>query len=434
MWSHSPYATLAHLLGLLLGLMFIHQLARWRVSKPIFQASVILQSILMAAFIFYITRNILFSDFVNAYWVGGATVLHDRNEVEKLYDGGIESFVNIPIVTYAFAPFALLDPMPAALLFTVIGLVCAVASWYFLAKAVDLDTKDKGILCFLFASFGPLVYSIKEGNTTHIVLLFVITSLILLRMRRDMLAGAILGIATVIKLPLLLFGIYFLFRGRWRVVIGGSFVIAVTALLSLALFGWNAHVIWYQSNVVQFGRDPIPGLNVQSVASALARLELGPASVLDWTQHQLSWPLQLATSVSTFLLLALAVAASVVPRPRDAKSVTAEVASETEYLIVLMLACIISPLSWSHYYAWMLMPIAFFIGKGPHFLPAPLARCVGWIAIVIGAAPMIQVYFGNPVLEDINARVGTSRLLFAGLLMLGLLIWSRWRMLVTRPA
>ena len=32
-----------------------------------------------------------------------------------------------------------------------------------------------------------------------------------------------------------------------------------------------------------------------------------------------------------------------------------------EYLIVLVLACISSPLSWSHYYAWMLLPIAFLL-------------------------------------------------------------------------
>lgn len=430
MCSCSPHVILVHLLGLLLGLVFIHELVRWKVSRRIFWAAVSLQSIVMTAFVFQVTRGILFSDFLKAYWVGGATVLQDRSQVLDLYNKGIESFVNIPVVTYLFAPLSLASPMPSALLFTLIGLAGTAATWFLSVKAANLDTKDKGILLFLFASFGPLLYSIREGNTTHIVLLGVVASFLLLRMDRNVLAGAILGMAAIIKLPLLLFGVYFVVRGQWRVVIGGGAAIGAAVLLSLALFGWNAHLIWYESSVLQFGRDPLPALNVQSVASALARLELGPVAVLDWTPHQLSTPLQLVASASTFLLLAFAVVAVMVPRPADGTAGTQEVAREIEYLIVLMLACIISPLSWSHYYAWMLMPIAFFIGKGPHFSHAPLARCVGWISIVVGAAPMMQLYFGSPFLEDINARLGTSRLLFAGLLMLGLLIWSRWRIVV----
>ncbi len=428
MCSCTPHLFLAHALGLGLGVMFIAELVRRGTPNRLFWTAVGLQSLVMAVVVFHTTRGHYFSDFIKAYWPGGQAALKGREEVVDLYRQGIESFVNIPIIAYLFAPFALLPPLPAALVMTLPGLVAAFIAWRLLGDAAHLDRKTQAVLLFLYSAFGPLLYSIREGNTSHIVLALVVWAFLLLRERRDFLAGAALAAAALIKLPLMLFGIYYALRGRWSVVFGGGVVVGTAALLSLLVFGWDAHVVWYELSVRPYARDPLPALNVQSIAGALARMELGPGSPLDWSPHQLSAPLQIIASGSTFLLLAMAAASALAPRPSTAEPVSRDIPQEVEFLIVLMLACIISPLSWSHYYVWMLMPVAFFVGRTPHFSSTVPVRALGWVAIVLAAGPITLLSFSNTLLEELAARLGSSRLLFGGLAILGLLIWSRWQM------
>ena len=429
MCSCTSQVLLAHLLGLGLGVMFIADLARRNISDRLFWGAVGGASFLMATFVFHVSEPLArFDDFTTVYWVAGNAALQGSGAITALFGDGVTGFVNIPILAYLFAPFALFPPLPAALLFTVLGVLATLYAWRALARAADLDRHASGLLLFLFAAFGPLLYSLREGNTSHFVLALVALAFLLVRERKDLAAGALLGVAALIKLPLLLFGVYFALRGRWLVATGGASVVAAVALASLAVFGWDSHVQWYETSIAPFARNPIPALNVQSIAGALARLELGPTSVLDWTPHELSPGFRLVASLLTLLVVALAVLSAVAPRPKTAQPVSENVACETEYLIVLMLACVVSTLSWSHYYTWALMPVAFFVGRTPHFPTALPARVIGWVAIILASAPMAHLSFGHQLIEELNARLGTSRLLAGGLLLLGLLIWSRWRM------
>lgn len=431
MCSCTSQVLLAHLLGLGLGVMFIADLARRNAPDRLFWGAVAGASLLMAAFVFQVSEPLArFDDFTTVYWIAGSAALQGTDAVAALFGDGVTGFVNIPILAYLFAPFALFPPLPAALLFTGLGILATLFSWRALTHAAELDRHGAALLLFLFAAFGPLLYSLREGNTSHFVLALVAWAFLLVRERKDLAAGALLGAAALIKLPLLLFGVYFALRGRWLVAAGGASVVAAVGLASLAVFGWDSHVQWYETSIAPFARNPIPALNVQSIAGALARLELGPSSVLDWTPHELSPEFRLVASLLTLVVVALAAASAVAPRPKTAQPVSRGVAHETEYLIVLMLACIVSTLSWSHYYTWALMPIAFFVGRTPHFPAALPARVMGWIAIALAAAPMAHLSFGNAMLEELNARLGTSRLLAGGLILLGLLVWSRWRMRV----
>src|SRR5690606_34586422 len=74
------------------------------------------------------------------------------------------------------------------------------------------------------------------------------------------------------------------------------------------------------------------------------------------------------------------------------------------------------------------MPIAFFMGRTPHFSSSLPARCLGWGAFVLAAAPTVTLEFNGVLLQELNVRLGYSRLLAGGVCRLGLLSWSRWRM------
>ena len=85
-------------------------------------------------------------------------------------------------------------------------------AWYLLCREAKLDGSKGWLLLFLFAANGPLINSSKEGNTSQMVLLGLVAALVLLKTQRNVVAGVLLGLCALIKLPLLIFGAYFLAR------------------------------------------------------------------------------------------------------------------------------------------------------------------------------------------------------------------------------
>ena len=63
-------------------------------------------------------QEYLWQDFTDAYYAAGAAALGGPAKVVGLLEHGVHGFVNLPIVGYFFAPFGLLRPRSAALLFT----------------------------------------------------------------------------------------------------------------------------------------------------------------------------------------------------------------------------------------------------------------------------------------------------------------------------
>jgi len=429
MCSCTHFVFLSHLLGLAAGILFIRELVRLKGPTWLLGAGAGAATLLMAAFLFHVSFPLQhFADFLKAYWPAGNAVLAGPAALRSVLQVGALGFVNMPVVAYVFAPFALMPPIPAGIAFTLLSLASTVLAWRLLSRAADLDTGTQWTLAFIFAAFGPLLNSIREGNTTHMVLALLVWAFLLLRERREVAAGAVLGLAALFKLPLLLFGVYYVLRGRWRVVAGGAMLLGISLLLSVAIFGWDMHVYWYETSIGPYARDPMPAINVQSIPGALSRLELGASYGLDWTQHPLSPALRLVASLAMLLLFGLAFAAVLAPRPSSSRAVARQISQEVEFLIVLMLACVASPLAWSHYYTWMLMPAAFFIGRTPHFATATWCRVLGWVAIVLAAVPVTFWPSDNPLVAELYVRVGASQQLYGGLLMLGLLLWSRWTM------
>jgi hypothetical protein len=44
---------------------------------------------------------------------------------------------------------------------------------------------------------------------------------------------------------------------------GGATVCAIAAILSIALFGWDLHVYWYENSIKPFAETPMTAFNVQ---------------------------------------------------------------------------------------------------------------------------------------------------------------------------
>jgi hypothetical protein len=360
----------------------------------------------------------LFWDFHSAYYPAGQAVLAGAQQLREMTGLGVSGFVNMPVIAYIFAPFALLPERAAANLFLMLSLASVAATWLMLAGIARLGTADRWLLLLVFAANGPLIYSLKEGNTSHFVLLALVAALAMLRSGRAGTAGALLGAAAMVKPPLLLFGVFFVLRRDLRGTIDFCAVCGAVVLLSLALFGRSDNWHWFQACIVQFSHHWLAAFNVQSIPAFLFRLVAPASSLQDWNASLP--PAGFATLADVAFALLFGLAAIALWRGAQA-SKAALPALELQYSLAVCLVILASPLSWSHYYCWLLLPTALFLGWRRR-LPRR-SRICGWLAILLVTPVIRMLHFASPWMLHVYKDAGVSHLLVGGLLWFGLIVW-----------
>jgi hypothetical protein len=329
-------------LGAVLGGIAIHVIV-WQLSEP----------------------SALFSDFYKANWPAAETLWQDGlSATWPLTEKG--GFSNLPIVGWLYVPFMLVDEEWAGWVWCVIGIAALFGAYLLLARSTRLDASHAALLALLFLISGPIVNSLREGQSSHVILLCLVAGLALWRRNHSYAAGLAFGFGALIKLPLLLLGFYFVLRQRWAIVAGGATTIGVAAFLSLLLFGIEGNVAWYQDWVVPYLNGYIPAYNVQSVDGFLVRLSHGEEFLIHWDP-----PLVPTTfhRIARFLMLAALYGGSLVliwRAHRRAPVVMAEGGASPrdllELSLMINLALLTSPISWTHYYLWLLLPWALYLG------------------------------------------------------------------------
>lgn len=357
----------------------------------------------------------LFVDFTKAYYPAGQAAIQHPADLYARSDDDL-TYVNIPLVALLFSPFAALNVSTAATVMTVIGVLATIATAYYCIRLTGVTGWQRLLLIGLFAVNGPLFYNLRIGNTSQYTLLLLIAALFSLRQKREVLAGGLLAIAGIIKVPLLLFGAYYCLRGRWRVVAGLVGGLVVIGLASLLVFGPELHVTWYQQCIQPFAGKPLSAFNVQSVDGFLARSLLG-GGLRNWLPMQVDWTYKLVR----YVLVALLVGSAIWIGWRSRPPATTE-AENLEFAIVLCLALTISPISWTHYYLMMMLPLALYVGNQ---LAIPLAK--GWLWGMAISALLLSLPTVNLNLEHPLFKLLISHYLFGGLLLLTVLLVARWQ-------
>jgi hypothetical protein len=365
----------------------------------------------------------LFSDFYKAYfpaaerlWTEGAVATWETTESAAV------GFVNLPILAWAFVPLALLGEPAAGWAFLAVGIAAIAITFVLLLRLGDFNDPIGAVLALSILANGPLVNSLREGNTTHLVLLLLVVALLLWRAGFEYAAGAVLGLCALIKLPLMLFGLYALLRGRWRMVAGGATAIGGAALLSLAVFGIEINIDWYRNCIEPFVGGVMPAFNVQSIDGFLIRLETGPAQLMEWTPRVASPWHRIVRTIILSAVLVLAFVAMVRGGNQSATGKRLFERNMLEFSIVLVLAVVTSPVSWSHYYLLLLLPWALHLG-GTLNLPDDAAThslMAGGMALA--SLPVIILPLDPGLIAEIASRTLVSAWLFGGLMMLAALI------------
>jgi hypothetical protein len=394
-------------LTLLVSGLAAHQ-ALWQISEP----------------------AILFSDFFKAYYSAGEAVLAD--EVASLYREGAEvTFVNMPIMAFLFAPLARLDDVDAAWIFLALGLSAALASWALLVRIGRYRASSAALLAFIFLINGPMVNSLREGNTTHFLLLLLTLALLLWRAGWDYSAGLVLGFCALFKLPLLLLGAYVLLRRRWSIVAGGATMAALVIGFSLWIFEPAIHIAWYRVCVEPYMLGVIPAFNVQSIDAFLLRLSTGAALLQDWAPMPL--PLLYRVLRTILLLTIYGTAVSLIwragrrePPPRVTGALSTR--DLTEFSLVLTIALVSSPLAWTHYYLLLLLPWSLYQGSLLSLPDDALSRSLMWSALALISLPVLMPDLPPGLAAELVARTVVSMWLLGGLLMLIALARGAWSM------
>jgi len=402
-----------HLLGAGAGVWVILRPAPSRLA---FWGKALACCVLMALFLLKVSApGPVFEDFTDAYWAAGRAVLVGPDALRPLFEQGVSGFVNLPVLAYLFAPFGLLPEKAAAYAFFALGGASVLWAWRLLGQRYAYDDRASALALFALSAFGPLIYSLREGNTSHMLLAVLIWAMGLVAARKDYAAGLAFGFCALIKPPLLLLGIYALARGRWKVVASGAAICVFAALLSVLVFGLDMHLLWID-RFRDFSAEPMAAYNAQSFASFAARLQHGYRHLMDWQPRALApafLVVAYALTLTAFLACVLAVRHWRAHAPKE------DANEDYGLILILTFICIAATVSWSHYFVWLVPAFAFLAERLRH---APQRPRVALAVAALLTAPGIfrGQFMESGGFEPFTALLA-SHLLIGGVIVLALL-------------
>jgi alpha-1,2-mannosyltransferase len=286
-------------------------------------------------------------------WLQGRPLYADGTLFQTQVGLGLP-FTYPPLAAVAFAPLALVTlPTASAAITVVTCLLLVVSTWIVLTR---LDVAQNwpvggsarlrrwwlaaGLVALAAWCFEPLLENFRFGQINVILMTLVIADCV--PRRTPWPRGLLLGLAIALKLTPAVFLLYFLLRRDIRALVTSVVSFSAATAVGFAL-AWRDSWEYWTSTVHHTDRIGTPTLNTnQNAAGALARLELGQ------TIHFVLW------TASCLAVLALTV--------WSVRRLLAAGSDDTDeptlaLVCVAMFGLIVSPVSWSHHWVWMLPAI-----------------------------------------------------------------------------
>jgi alpha-1,2-mannosyltransferase len=227
----------------------------------------------------------------------------------------------------------------------------------------------------------PLRSTFDYGQVNVLLVLAVLYAVV---STRWWLSGLLLGLAAGVKLTPAIGGLYFVGVRRWGTAIFSAVVFAATVGVSLLVVGSQAR--YYFTDLLGDADrvGPIGTSFNQSWRGGLSRI-LG---------HDAEYgPVVVAALVGTAVLAWLAW--------RSIQSATGEQDRLGLLLVVQMFGLLLSPISWTHHWVW-LIPLMIWLLHGPyrHLREARLLGW-GWLVLILVGVPWL-LSFAQPSIWEIS--------------------------------
>jgi hypothetical protein len=250
---------------------------------PVFPNRVVTVLLVMALAANVIVRGIvpastrITSDFPN-YFTAAKVVVVDRGNVERLYDipwfqeqmrhyqvgTGEGKFSPFPPPTaLLLVPLTPLAPLNALRVLTGVSVLCLIGSIVLLARVLAWSALDAAALVLLSGS--AILGALRLGQPYIVVSASCILGYYAYLRNKPGLAGVCFGAFTPLKYFPVIFLVYFAFRKKWQIVVGGAVTILIIVLVSVAVLGWGIHEQFLTSVL---GNHLVANLSLQNPFSA----------------------------------------------------------------------------------------------------------------------------------------------------------------------
>ena len=349
------------------------------------------------------------------FFDGGGRVLRGVSPYEG--SSPASGFIGPPMQALFFAPFAALadlSPVVARLLWYALNLgflALGIASWRAAARVQPRSERQQGatvaILLPLAATLLPIQTNFEHQNMNALLLALTGGAVWLLCVGAAIAAGALIGVATALKVFPGLLIVYLIVRDQWRaalaaVVTGAGLTLAPVLVTGPALYR-DELLRWLELSSSGW---PIRNNN-QSLLAALDRFTGG------WSAIGVRSASDAPLALTLFLAIALAL---LVLGVRMIWQTRGEMRIPTETAAFTVLAVVLSPIAWDHY--WVLMFPAFLLMYDrSRTRTAPADQWIFWVAAILtsGISRVTVGREGWGIARQLSVSTIAALLLYVGL-------------------
>jgi len=328
---------------------------------------------------------------------------------------------NPPTAMLYFAPYSAMPLAAARLAFLAVNhlalLGTAAVTWRLVRPSLP-PAVWLGLVLGAVSLLDPFLLAFRLGQVDLVIGLALAAAAFRLRNGDSAWAGAMIGLAALLKIAPGLLCLYLLWRGRWRALGGLLATVALVGALSLGLAGLDA---WQYYLTVRLP-DLLSGsalFNNLSLPGLILRVFMGPELARGFLDLQPDIPLaRLLVAIAVMAALA-ATAWALGRQARTGRGFVLEIS------LVVVATLVIGGVTWPHYLAWLL-PL---VGLSVAFCwPTRANRWTGVLSafgLALASLPLhaYDGLFGS--IFDISMTAISIRSLGLMLLFLGLLLAVR---------
>ena len=278
-------------------------------------------------------------------WTRGGS-LYDIGAVIANHFGHV--FKVPPFYGMLFVPFVSQDGDRILFFHRVMNTVLLVATamaWLRMWRLSWRSASAAGVLILLNAR--PIADTMAFGQIDLELLCILTLALWSLRGERDLLAGGLVALGTLLKIYPVLLLAFFVVKGRWRAVAGWILGMLVLNSVAVAVMGWEMHRVYLFEVLPRIG-GTTSWVENQTIFGFLARLVSSPKEVAILRNPAVSL---LGDALAGCALL---LACYVSLRPARPTSTTYAL----QYSLFLLLMVLVVPAAWMHYETLLFIPFA----------------------------------------------------------------------------
>ena len=341
-------------------------------------------------------------------------------------------WVYLPAYLWIFRPLASFDFPAASRIWLAANALLTLVCFWLLWSARRLPALSGPLkhwrmawFAFLALTFQPMLSNLWHGQVTGLIFAIFCLSYWLLHRKRPLAAGLALGLIIPFKFYPALFVLYFLWRRQWRVVIGSAAGSLFILLVSLLTVGWGANLAYFRVVASELGGGGVPAFNNESISGFLMHI-FTRGDVFSWLKAET--PVWVNGLRLVFILLVIG---AVVWAMRRSPAATEDESGtlDLDLSLVILVMLLISPITWYHYYMWLLLPLTVLFDR--LFLsPQGDVRRIVWLAVAYGLVVVEGVAVLQPLAPQLLQNVWLLRMLlsqsfFGAVLLLGLALKLR---------